>query len=187
MRSMKRALALALLGAAVTGCDAGAGNETVPNETAAATDEAATLAAALGGAGDLGTASRLVDAAGLERALEGQASYTFFAPVDEAFAALPAEQRESFASEEGRPQLIALLNQHIVPGHVAAEDLRAGLQGGREAAMATIGSAPIHFVERDGAIRLGTGEDAPRIVGEPIAARNGVVYRIDRLIPPPAA
>jgi uncharacterized surface protein with fasciclin (FAS1) repeats len=186
MQWMNRALGAAFLAMAVAACDGGTTKETANENAAAPVDGEATLAAALGGAGDLATASRLIESAGLERALEGQASYTFFAPVDGAFEALPAEQMRSFEGEEGRPQLIALLNQHLVPGHVAAEDLRAGLKGGREAAMATMGTAPIHFVERDGMIRLGTGEDAPRIVGEPLAARNGVIYRIDKLVPPPA-
>lgn len=48
-----------------------------------------------------------------------------------------------------------------------------------------MGAAPI-ALHRDGEdITLGQGKDAPKIVGAPIIAGNDVVYRIDRLIPPP--
>ena len=35
-----------------------------------------------------------------------------------------------------------------------------------------------------GTVVIGTGENGPRIVGDPVMARNGIVYRIDRVIPP---
>src|SRR5262245_14936616 len=50
----------------------------------------------------LSTAGRLLKTAGLERLLQGPGSYTIFAPSDEAFAALPGDERKLLESEEGR-------------------------------------------------------------------------------------
>jgi len=48
-----------------------------------------------------------------------------------------------------------------------------------------MGVAPITLYRDGTTITIGQGNEAPRIVGAPIVAGNDVVYRIDRLIPPP--
>ena len=136
----------------------------------------------------LSTAASLVERAQLREVLEGPGSYTFFAPSDEAFAALPADQRQALESEEGQPQLVALIRQHMAPGYFTSQDIAkaAQMQNG-EVELASLGAAPIQAQESDGAIVLGSGEAAARVVGAPIRVENSLVYRIDRLLPPPPA
>ena len=130
--------------------------------------------------------SKLISTAQLGTALDGQGSYTVFLPVDDAWKAVEAADRAAIESEENRPQLVALLRQHIAPGYVVAADLDKGLSNKNgTVSLTTMGAAPI-ALHRDGeSITLGQGKDAPKIVGAPIVAGNDVVYRIDRLIPPP--
>lgn len=144
------------------------------------------LTSAINGTPELSISSKLIGAAQLGTALDGQGSYTVFLPVDDAWKAVEATDRAAIESEENRPQLVALLRQHIAPGYVVAADLDKGLSNKNgTVTLTTMGAAPI-ALHRDGDnITLGQGKDAPKIVGTPIVAGNDVIYRIDRLIPPP--
>lgn len=187
MRKLIAVTGCCLLSVAVAGCD---NNETatVKNTAAAGAEQEADLAALLGGASGLSTASALFKSAGLDRTLEGRDSYTVFAPTDAAFAALPEDQRTLLESEEGRPQLVALLRQHIAPGYVTPEDLKQALaRKSGSAELASMGAAPIALRIDGDTILIGGGETAPRLTGEPLRGRNGVIYTIDRLIPPASA
>lgn len=146
-----------------------------------------TFSEALGNNADLSTSAKLLDASQLGTAVDGEGSYTVFLPVNEAWTALSTAEREAIESEENKPQLIAVLRQHIAPGYVLAADLERGLsEKDGSLTLTTMGAMPL-TIRRDGeAIKLGEGTDAPRIVGVPIVAGNDVIYRIDRLIPPPS-
>jgi uncharacterized surface protein with fasciclin (FAS1) repeats len=179
----KLLIAGAVLALSLTGCDeAGKGDE---NGTATASGEAGL--GAIDDAEGLSTAAKLLKDAGLEKMLEGRGSYTIFAPSDEAFAALPEDQRKSLQSEEGRPQLLALLRQHMASGYLTAEDIAKNAGDADGLQLASLGAGPIAVRAQDDKILLGEGEAAARVVGAPVAAGNNIVYRIDRLIPPPAA
>ena len=136
---------------------------------------------------DLSTSAKLIDIAQLSTAVDGEGSYTVFLPVNDAWASLSVAERNAIESEENKPQLIAVLRQHIAPGYVLAADLERGLsEKNGSVTLTTMGAMPL-TLRRDGeAIRLGEGNDAPRIVGLPIVTGNDVIYRIDRLIPPPS-
>ena len=141
---------------------------------------------AIGNDADLSISTRLIGAAQLGAALDGEGSYTVFLPVDDAWNSLDAAERQAIENTENRPQLIAVPRQHIAPGYVLASDLEKGLSdedGSVE--LATMGVAPITLYRDGTTITIGQGNEAPRIVGAPIVAGNDVVYRIDRLIPPP--
>ena len=86
---------------------------------------------------------------------------------------------------QGRPQLIALLRQHIAPGYIMPADINRGLaRKGSANQLATVGAAPISLRKDGGNLLLGNDAYAPRVVGDPLLATNGVVYRIDRVLPP---
>ena len=170
---------------AVGGCQDG-GSDNAENSIAGKNSDSKTLTAALGNNADLSISAKLIGDAQLGPALDGKGSYTMFLPVDEAWKSLDTAEREAIESTENRPQLIAVLRQHIAPGYVLASDLESGFSKKDGAIiLSTMGSTPI-TLHRDGKeIALGQGKDSPRIVGQPIVAGNDVVYRIDRLIPPP--
>jgi uncharacterized surface protein with fasciclin (FAS1) repeats len=140
---------------------------------------------ALGKTDDLSTMATFVKSAGLAKTLEGIGNYTLFAPTDAAFAKFPADQRKLLESQDGRPQLLALLRQHIATGYVTQADLTQGLaRNAGSASLATMGGAPIRLHRGASGIFLGPGDSGPRLVSIPIASRNGVIYRIDQVIPP---
>jgi uncharacterized surface protein with fasciclin (FAS1) repeats len=159
----------------------GAGDE---RASASAQNE---LAKVLDTADELSSTAGLVRAAGLEQAFSGAGSYTLFAPTNAAISALPESERKHLESPEGRPQLIALLRQHVVPGYVSKADLDKGLSRGGSVTLASVGPAPLTLRKQDDTIALGDGLDAPRLAGQPIETRNGVIYPIDRVLPPPTA
>lgn len=174
--------AVAALGLAACGDREATGN----NVTAAAADQHS-LWTALDDAGGLDATAQMVKQAGLERMFDGVGSYTLFAPTDAAIASLPAADRQRLATADGRPQLIALLRQHVAPGYIARADIDQGLAREKgEVRVATVGGAPIVMRRQGEAIVIGTDKNAPRLSGAPIVARNGVIYPIDRVLPPPA-
>jgi uncharacterized surface protein with fasciclin (FAS1) repeats len=129
--------------------------------------------------------AKFVKSAGLEQTLEGVGNYTLFAPTDAAFAKFPADQRKLLESKDGRPQLLALLRQHIATGYIAPADLNRGLaRNAGSASLATMGGAPIRLHRSGGAVFIGPGDSGPRLVSTPIASRNGMIYPIDQVIPP---
>ncbi|MBQ0772188.1 MAG: fasciclin domain-containing protein [Sphingomonadales bacterium] len=144
------------------------------------------LTTELGNIDDLSISAKLIDSAQLGSALDGQGSYTVFLPVDDAWKSLNADELQSIESTENRPQLIAVLRQHIAPGYILATDLEKGLSDKNgSVTISTMGAMPITLYRDGETIALGQGKDAPRIVGAPVVAGNDVIYRIDRLIPPP--
>jgi uncharacterized surface protein with fasciclin (FAS1) repeats len=178
-------LASSLLIAAIGACKAEkkAEPEAVQIRTVAAPVK--NLVGVLASAPDLATLSHLVSGAGLQQVLGGRASYTIFAPTDAAFASLPGEQRNQLESADGRPQLIALLRQHIAPGYITPVDIERGLaRTGAGNQLATVGAAPISLRKQGASLLIGNSDYAPRVVGAPLTATNGMIYRIDRVLPP---
>ncbi len=181
---MRKPMIAALSGAALMLAACGSDDSPANNVAEAAESDSAILEV-LAGQSDLSAATDLLKSAGLEQTLNGVGSYTLFLPVNSAFESLPEDQRTSLSSEEGRPQAIALISQHISPGYVAQADMMRGLSvEGGTGQLATMGAQPLALRRQGDAVVIGTGEDGPRIVGDPVMARNGIVYRIDRVIPP---
>jgi uncharacterized surface protein with fasciclin (FAS1) repeats len=168
---------------------AGCGSQTTnaqENAGAPAAQGAKNLSA-LEKADDLSTATRLLKAADLEKLLTGPGSYTLFAPSDAAFNALPGDQRKQLESTEGRPQLIALLRQHMTPGYVTPGDFSTAVsRAGSRVELASLGAGPIVVRKQGDQVLLGDGANAARIVGGSVPVGNSIVYRIDNFLPPAA-
>ncbi len=157
-------------------------------DTAAEKAEQANLVETLDDAGDLSAAAGLIEQAGLEAALEGPAPYTLFLPSDDALQAVNAEQLDRLKSDQGRPELIALLRYHIAPGVLAQEDLAKAIQSGKgQIEIANVAGSTLKFTQEGNRIGIGSGDQAAMITGEPVVAGNGVIYTIDRLIQPEGA
>ena len=65
-----------------------------------------------------------VKAAGLVDALMGPGPFTVFAPVNDAFAALPAGTVETLLKPENKAMLTKVLTAHVVAGDLKLADLR---------------------------------------------------------------
>ena len=72
-------------------------------------------------AGSFNTLVAAVKAAGLVETLSGEGPFTVFAPTDEAFAQIPADQLNALLAD--KEALTAVLTYHVVAGRVMAEDV----------------------------------------------------------------
>jgi uncharacterized surface protein with fasciclin (FAS1) repeats len=181
-RLLSACVVLASLGLAGCGSDSQNAQENAATNSA----QAGQGVEAIGKAEGLATAARLLKLAGVEKLLGGPGSYTLFAPSDDAFASLPEDQRKLLESEEGRPRLVALLRQHMSPGYVTPGDISTALaRTGPRVELASLGTAPISVRKQGEAVLLGEGEGAARIIGGSVPVGNSIVYRIDRILPPP--
>ena len=190
MTKARLALAAGLAAATMlAGCKAGAdGNNAAASGNAAAAVEPGgqTLAAALAGDGDLARLGEVARNAGFDIMLGGTGPYTLFAPGNHAFAALGDERTNGLKGDALRPQAIALLRAHVVPGVVTRGDIEAALArgGSRPVSMGTMAGRPLTF-SRDGDAIVVTGADGARarLVEETLAS-NGAIQRVDALLVP---
>ena len=124
-------------------------------------------------AGSFNTLLAAATAAGLADTLKSDGPLTVFAPTDEAFAALPAGTVENLLKPENKDKLAAVLTYHVVAGKVMSSDLSEGMmaktvQGGE--VKITLASGPMV-------------NDA-KVVGADVAADNGVIHVIDKVLIP---
>jgi len=120
-----------------------------------------------------------VTAAGLVETLQGTGPFTVFAPVNEAFAALPAGTVETLLLPENITDLQAILTYHVVPGIVMAGDLVDGMT------VQTVNGETITInVSATGQVSI---NGAATVVAADVAASNGVIHLIDGVLLPPAA
>lgn len=121
---------------------------------------------------ELSTLSGLIQQSGLADTLRGAGPYTVFAPSNEAFKAVPAATMAKLAAD--KELLRSVLTYHVLPAKVSAAEVKAGSAKtvqGANVALAKAGS----FV---------TVEDAV-VQSADVAASNGVVHIIDRVLMPP--
>jgi uncharacterized surface protein with fasciclin (FAS1) repeats len=130
-------------------------------DTAVATGQFKTLAAAL-------------EAAGLVKTLKGAGPFTVFAPTDDAFAALPAGTVEDLLKPENKAKLAEILTYHVVSGKVMAGDLKDGMKA------PTVEGGEI-TIDLDN----GPMVNDAKVVTADVAASNGVIHVIDKVIMPP--
>ncbi|MEM7053964.1 MAG: fasciclin domain-containing protein [Pseudomonadota bacterium] len=126
-------------------------------------------------AGQFETLLAAATAAGLAPALSSDGPFTVFAPTDEAFGALPAGTVETLLREENREQLANILKFHVVSGRVGSDALENG------ATLETLAGPRVTFTESEQGFTI----EGARIIATDIAASNGVVHVIDRVILPP--
>ena len=69
-----------------------------------------------------------VKAAGLVETLEGKGPFTVFAPTNTAFGKLPTGTVDTLVKPENKPTLTKILTYHVVPGRLAASDLKDGMK-----------------------------------------------------------
>ena len=69
-----------------------------------------------------------VKAAGLVATLEGKGPFTVFAPTNAAFGKLPAGTVDTLVKPENKGTLTKILTYHVVPGKLAASDLKDGMK-----------------------------------------------------------
>jgi uncharacterized surface protein with fasciclin (FAS1) repeats len=116
-----------------------------------------------------------LEAAGLVETLSGEGQFTVFAPVDDAFAALPEGTVESLL-QDPQGALTDVLLYHVVDGKVMAEDVV-----GLTAAPTLQGQDIAVAVDGDGQVFL---NGTVQVIITDVEASNGVIHVIDGVLIP---
>lgn len=119
-----------------------------------------------------------LEQAELTSVLENQVAVSIFAPTDEAFAALPEEERTRLMDPANLGELRALLLYHVIAADVASDQIM-GMRGG----VPTAAGAQVQFDGTGDAIRV----DAATVVEADIETANGAVFAIDTVLSPAAS
>ena len=122
-------------------------------------------------AGCFKTLLAAVEAAGLTAALDSPGPFTVFAPVDDAFAALPPGCVDTLV--QNPPQLARILKYHVLAGAHPQEQLVA------QDAWDSLEGAPVPIRRADPfEVKNAT------VISPDVTCDNGVVHVIDRVILP---
>jgi len=122
-------------------------------------------------AGKFATLLNALKAAALTETLRGAGPYTVFAPTDEAFKQLAPGVLNALLKDTKK--LKAILTYHVVPGTVAAYNMRAG-------DIKTLEGTPLVAALVDGKVTV----NGAKVVQADIDASNGVIHAIDAVIMP---
>lgn len=122
-----------------------------------------------------------VTAAGLAETLSGPGPFTVFAPVNDAFAALPAGTVDTLLLPENKGQLTDVLLYHVDDRNLPA----AAIPAGSNYFKPLLTSQRLCITAGSGGVTIadGTGEVANVIIAD-IVADNGVIHVIDKVLLP---
>ena len=137
-------------------------------EIAAADERFSTLVAAVG-------------AAGLADALSGPGPFTVYAPVNDAFAALPEGTVENLLKPENKDQLTNILLYHVDDRKLSADMIPAGSNYFKP----LLDSERLCIMADSSGVKIadGTGQMASVVIAD-IMADNGVIHVIDKVLLP---
>ena len=127
-----------------------------------------------------------VQAAGLVDALQGPGPFTVFAPVDRAFAALPAGTVDTLLMPENKDMLVKILTAHVASGNWSAEALAAeAAKNGGSFSVKTL-SGDTLVVESIGTRLFVMDESGgvARITTSDVNQSNGVIHVVDKVLLP---
>ena len=116
-----------------------------------------------------------LDAAGLVDTLAGEGEFTVFAPVDDAFAALP-EGTVEMLLEDPEGALTDILLYHVVEGAVPAETVVT-----LDSAL-TLQGSDVNITVNDDGVFL---NDTVKVIITDVLASNGIIHVIDGVLLPP--
>jgi len=129
--------------------------------------------------GSFKTLAKALEAADLVGTLSGPGPFTVFAPTDEAVAKLPAGTLESLLEPANKEKLRRVLTYHVVAGKVPASEV-VKLDG---KSAKTVNGASVASAIKGSDVYL-NGDT--KVVQADIAASNGVIHVIDKVLLPPA-
>ena len=124
--------------------------------------------------GSFKTLVAAVTAAELVETLSGEGPFTVFAPLDEAFAALPTGTVESLIEPANKAKLQGILTYHVVAGKVMSTDLSDGMKA------KTVNGTEITIHLKDGKVLINDAE----VVVANLETDNGVIHVINKVILP---
>ncbi len=127
-----------------------------------------------------------VTAAGLVETLQTPGPFTVFAPVNAAFAALPAGTVDTLLMPANKDQLVGVLTYHVIAQRLSAADLMAAITaGGGKAEYDTVAGGKLTFMAADGGIAImdAAGNTAHVTIAD-VNQSNGVIHVVDKVLLP---
>jgi uncharacterized surface protein with fasciclin (FAS1) repeats len=127
-----------------------------------------------------------VKAADLVATLKGAGPFTVFAPVNDAFAKLPAGTVESLLKPENKATLVKILTYHVVAGNLDAKAVLAAIKKGNgKATLTTLSGGTLVATVEDGKVKL-TDENGgvAFVTATDLKGSNGVIHVIDGVVLP---
>jgi uncharacterized surface protein with fasciclin (FAS1) repeats len=127
-----------------------------------------------------------VKAAGLVETLKSKGPFTVFAPVNSAFAALPAGTVETLLKPENKTTLTKILTYHVVAGNMDAKSIGKAIKnGGGKAEFTTVAGGKL-WASMSGSDVILTDEKGgtARVTIADVRQSNGVIHVIDSVVLP---
>ncbi len=122
-------------------------------------------------AGKFNTLIAAIKAADLTETLNGKGPFTVFAPSDEAFKKVNKTDLDALLKDTKK--LKAILTYHVVPGKIAAKDVKTG-------DIKTVQGTSMAAVVKDNHVTV----NHAKVVQANIEATNGMIHVIDTVIMP---
>lgn len=146
-----------------------------------------TLASVLADESGFGIAAEAFERTGLGGVLEGEASYTVFAPSDAAFKAYGVSDAAALEDSDNRAVIAAILRRHMVPGALTLDSIKQAIADkGGPVTMANFGGGDITMAMDGDAVTVSdAGGQSARINGEAVVGSNGVLIPIDAVLVDP--
>jgi uncharacterized surface protein with fasciclin (FAS1) repeats len=120
-----------------------------------------------------------VKAAGLVGTLESKGPFTVFAPTNTAFGKLPAGTVETLVKPENKATLTKILTYHVVPGKLAASDLKDGMK------LKTAEGEQLSVKLQDGKVWIVDAKGGTSMVTiSNVNQSNGVIHVVDTVLMP---
>lgn len=123
---------------------------------------------------NLSTLVEAVTAADLAETLSGEGPFTVFAPDNDAFAKVDEAALADLLKPENKDQLAAVLTYHVVPGTLAADDLKDGDE------LTTVNGEKLTVSVEGDTVKVG---DAT-VTQADVFQSNGVAHVIDTVLMP---
>lgn len=138
------------------------------------------------GSKDHSTLVAALKAAGLVETLQGKGPFTVFAPVNDAFAKLPAGTVDFLLKPENKKALTSVLTYHVVAGNLDAAAVIKAIQDGKgSATLTTVLGATLTGTIVDGKVILTDAKGGKAtVVAADVKATNGVIHVIDSVLLP---
>ena len=127
-----------------------------------------------------------VKAAGLVDTLKSAGPFTVFAPVNAAFAALPAGTVDTLLKPENKGMLTGILTYHVVAGKMDAAALTKAIADGKGSAMLkTVAGGTLTAKATGGKVMVTDekGGSATVTIAD-VYQSNGVIHVIDKVLLP---
>ncbi|HYW56752.1 MAG TPA: fasciclin domain-containing protein [Polaromonas sp.] len=127
-----------------------------------------------------------VKAAGLADTLKGPGPFTVFAPVNKAFAALPAGTVDTLLKPENKEMLTGILTYHVVAGKMDAAALKKAIADGKgSASLKTVAGGTLTAKLKGGKVMVTDEKGGTATVTiANVYQSNGVIHVVNKVLLP---